>query len=111
MFSHSPGGGTVWNVLERCRHPLATLFVIALAVRLIIMPLVSHDFDIYHWALVIENIQTGDELYGLDGYYYTPTWGYVLAFFSLMVSSGSSMMRNSQKAPSRFWYSATPAAK
>ena len=75
MFSHSPGGGTVWNVLERCRHPLATLFVIALAVRLIIMPLVSHDFDIYHWALVIENIQTGDELYGLDGYYYTPTWG------------------------------------
>ena len=84
MFSHSPGGGTVWNVLERCRHPLATLFVIALAVRLIIMPLVSHDFDIYHWALVIENIQTGDELYGLDGYYYTPTWGYVLAFFSLI---------------------------
>ena len=48
------------------------------------MPLVSHDFDIYHWALVIENIQTGDELYGLDGYYYTPTWGYVLAFFSLI---------------------------
>lgn len=60
------------------------LFIIALAVRLIVIPLLSHDFDIYHWALVIENIQTGNGLYGLDGYYYTPVWGYFLAFFSLI---------------------------
>lgn len=65
-------------------HPLFLLIVIALAVRFALAPLLTYDYDIYHWGVVIQNFQSGNGLYDLDGYYYTPTWGYILGFFSLI---------------------------
>lgn len=63
-------------------HPLICVIVIALAIRLALAPFLTYDFDIYHWGVIIENIQSGNGLYELDGYYYTPTWGYILGFIS-----------------------------
>lgn len=59
------------------RHPLLLIFIVGIAVRLLLSPL-SIVYDSEYWALVIRNIETGEGLYGVDGYYYTPVWGYLL---------------------------------
>ncbi len=63
-------------------HPLITILLLAAVVRVVLMPLLVYDFDIYHWALIMENIQNGDGLYDVAGYYYTPVWGYILGFMT-----------------------------
>lgn len=70
------------RVMGLLRNPAVIVAAAALAVRLVLVPLLTYDFDIYHWAQVIQNIQTGDGLYDVDAYYYTPTWGYILGFLS-----------------------------
>ena len=42
------------------------------------MPL-TYEYDIYHWAMIVQNINSGNGLYELNGYFYTPVWGYVLS--------------------------------
>ena len=60
-------------------------FTIALGtiIRMAIAPFLTYDFDIYHWGVILENIESGNGLYGLAGYYYTPVWGYIMGFESL----------------------------
>ncbi|MDO5861908.1 MAG: hypothetical protein Q4Q58_03850 [Thermoplasmata archaeon] len=68
-------------------HPAVLVAIAAIVVRLVLMPLLTYDYDIYHWAQIIENFQTGDGLYDIDAYYYTPTWGYLLGFISLVMDA------------------------
>jgi len=70
------------SAISFVKRPLFLIVAIGLVIRLVLMPLLSYDYDIYHWALVISNINSGNGLYGLDGYYYTPVWGYLLGFIS-----------------------------
>ncbi|MBR2255190.1 MAG: hypothetical protein IJ856_05195 [Candidatus Methanomethylophilaceae archaeon] len=61
----------------------AVLVIVAgILVRLALSPFLTYDLEIYHWGVVMENIQSGNGLYGLAGYYYTPVWGYLLAALS-----------------------------
>lgn len=53
--------------------------VIGVAVRLIIGGLLSYNYDVFSWALIISNIQAGSGLYDVTGYNYPPVWGYILA--------------------------------
>ena len=60
------------------KHPLLVIIIIGLAARLLLMPLLQVGFDSDYWATIIRNMQSGAGLYELEGYYYTPVWGYVL---------------------------------
>ena len=64
------------------RKILIIIVLIGLAVRLALMPLLTYEYDIYHWGVIIENINSGNNLYDLTGYFYTPTWGYMMGFIS-----------------------------
>lgn len=75
--------GRACDRLARVRHPLLLVLVIGILLRLAISPL-SIVYDSEYWALVIRNIDIGEGLYGVDGYYYTPVWGYVLGLISAM---------------------------
>ena len=68
-------------------HPFITILVLALLVRLVLMPLLTYDYDIYHWGLIIENIQSGNGLYETAGYYYTPVWGYILGSMGIFMDA------------------------
>lgn len=68
-------------------HPFITILAVAIAVRIVLMPLLTYDYDIYHWGLIIENIQSGNGLYDTAGYYYTPVWGYILGSMSYIMDS------------------------
>ena len=66
-----------------CRTILL-LIVIGVVARLVIGLFMTHIYDMYHWGVVIQNINSGNGLYELTGYFYTPPWGYLLgaeAFF------------------------------
>ena len=66
-----------------CKFTIMVM-VIGIAARLILGVFMTHIFDMHHWGLVIQNINTGNGLYEITGYFYTPLWGYVLgieAFF------------------------------
>ena len=80
----------------RIRHPLAAIVIAGLAIHLLIM-LLAMVYDSDYWAIVIRNINAGEGLYGMEGYYYTPVWGYILglvsAFQNAFLSLGDSAVR------------------
>ena len=80
----------------RIRHPLAAIVIAGLAIHLLIM-LLAMVYDSDYWAIVIRNINAGEGLYGMEGYYYTPVWGYILglvsAFQNACLSLGDSAVR------------------
>jgi len=69
------------SVVSFVKKPLFLLVLFGLLIRFVLIPL-TYEFDIYHWAMTISNINSGHNLYDLDGYYYTPIWGYLLGFIS-----------------------------
>ena len=66
------------------KKPILIIFIISIAIRLILAPLLTMNYDVYHWALVMQNIQAGNGLYEVAGYYYTPIWGYLIGFTSML---------------------------
>ncbi len=52
--------------------------IIGVTIRLIIGGLLSYNYDVFSWALIISNIQAGSGLYDVTGYNYPPVWGYIL---------------------------------
>lgn len=64
------------------KHPLVYMALLGLIIRIVLGLFLTYNFDVSHWATVIENIRSGNGLYELDGYYYSPPWGYILAFIS-----------------------------
>ena len=47
------------------------VLIIGLAIRFVLMPLLTYPFDVEHWAIIIQNIESGNGLFGLTGYFYT----------------------------------------
>lgn len=59
------------------------ILVLGLLIRFSLMPLFTYPFDIEHWAVIMQNMESGNSLFGLTGYFYTPVWGYILGFEDL----------------------------
>jgi hypothetical protein len=67
------------------KRPVVLLLIIGLAIRLALAPLLTYNPDVCSWALTLDSIRSGYGLYSVDdGYYYTPVWGYILGFLSLI---------------------------
>lgn len=72
-----------WSVIKK---PLILIIIAGLVIRGIIIPVFTYNYDISFWATTIQHIQSGNGLYGLSGYYYTPVWGYFLGFMGLIAT-------------------------
>lgn len=59
-------------------HPLLFWVIVGIAIRLLIAPFLSRTYDVATWGQIIENIRACEGLYDVQGYYYTPLWGYFL---------------------------------
>ena len=60
-------GHIAGRLTDTClRHPIATVVVVALVVRIVLMPLLTYDYDIYHWGVIIQNLQSGNGLYDVS---------------------------------------------
>lgn len=73
---------------DKDHHCLTAWFIVLLSVgllvRVIVGTVLTYGYDVHHWALVMSNISSGNGLYGLTGYFYTPVWGYLLAFSDML---------------------------
>lgn len=65
------------------KHPQVYLALIVLIAHLLIVPFCI-EYDVSYWAYVTRNIRAGYGLYELDGYYYTPVWGYIISAMNLV---------------------------
>ena len=63
---------------------VAVILVIGILLRLIIGIFVTHVYDMYHWGVVIQNINSGNGLYEITGYFYTPVWGYIMGVAAVL---------------------------
>jgi Protein of unknown function (DUF2029). len=73
-----------------CKTILIVL-LIGIIARLLIGFLVTHVYDVQHWGVVMQNINSGNGLYEITGFFYTPVWGYLLgvgAFFQDLFGVG-----------------------
>lgn len=73
----------VCDRIANVRHPLLLVLAVGILIRIAIAPL-SIVYDSEYWALVIRNIEIGQGLYGVEGYYYTPVWGYILGLVAVL---------------------------
>lgn len=68
------------------KHKIATVIIIALIINVCACAL-SVGFDSAYWATVVRNIRSGSGLYSVDGYYYTPVWGYLLGISDVLATA------------------------
>lgn len=61
------------------KHPLVIIASIGIAIKALLIPFLTYSYDTYFWSLAVQHLESGNGLYGLPGYYYTPVWGYFLA--------------------------------
>ena len=71
--------GPLRNIVKR---PIFVIFMVGIIARVILMPLFSNTYDVWHWAITVQHIQAGEGLYSITGYWYTPVWGYILGAWS-----------------------------
>ena len=67
-----------------CRGMLLVL-ACGIIVRLIVSVALQFNNDTAAWATTISNIEGGNGLYDVAGYYYPPVWGYILAAFAATI--------------------------
>jgi len=67
-----------------CRGLLA-IIAIGIIVRIILGYFLEYNNDVTAWTMTIANIDGGNGLYGVAGYYYPPVWGYMLASFNEII--------------------------
>lgn len=68
------------------KRPLVIILSVGLLIRIALIPLATYNYDIPFWATTIQHAQSGSGLYELQGYYYTPVWGYILGFFGMVAN-------------------------
>ena len=59
-------------------HPLLFILIVGTVVRIVLMPTLTYCFDSDYFAFNMRNGELGEDLYSVRGYYYFPTWGYIL---------------------------------
>ena len=63
---------------------LAVVVAVGFAIRIPAGMALNYGYDVHHWAIIMANASSGNGLYGLTGYFYTPVWGYILGFMNLV---------------------------
>lgn len=67
------------------KRPLLAAAIVLVVVHLLLMPFCV-EYDINYWSYVTRNIRAGYGLYELDGYFYTPVWGYIISLVNLVTT-------------------------
>ncbi len=60
------------------KKPFLVLLLLGLAVRFILMPLLTLNSDVAYWIQAVSLDLNNIGLYDVEGYYYSPIWGYLM---------------------------------
>lgn len=64
---------------------MALTLLVGIALRVVIGITLEYNNDVTAWTNTLANIESGNGLYNVAGYYYPPVWGYILASFSEVI--------------------------
>lgn len=64
---------------------IVLVIIIGVAIRLILGYTLEFTNDVTAWTITITNIDSGNGLYSVAGFYYPPVWGYMLASFAEVI--------------------------
>ena len=67
------------------KEKIAAIAVISLLIHILAILFLTHLGDPEHWPRIIQTVNSGNGIYGLDGNYYTPLWGYLLSFMDMLI--------------------------
>ena len=67
-----------FNSQGSLKKPFLVLLTIGLIVRFILMPLLTMNSDVAYWIQAISLDLNNIGLYDVEGYYYSPIWGYLM---------------------------------
>lgn len=66
------------------RKEVLVVLIIGLVIRYFVGFFLTYTYDVHSWALIISNFESGNGLYDVAGFNYTPPWGYILGTFSVI---------------------------
>ena len=58
---------------------------VSLLVHIVVILTLTHLGDPEYWPRIMQTVNSGNGIYGLDGNYYTPLWGYLLSFVDMVI--------------------------
>ena len=67
------------------REKIIIIALLSFAVHLIVNIFMTHLGDPEYWPRIMQTVNSGNGIYGLDGNYYTPIWGYLLSSLDMMI--------------------------
>lgn len=67
------------------KEKIVVISVISLAIHIAAILLLTHLGDPEYWPRIMQTVNSGNGVYGLDGNYYTPLWGYLLSFVDMII--------------------------
>ena len=85
---------------------LAVVIAIGFAVRLPAGLVLNYGYDVHHWAIIMANASSGNGLYGLTGYFYTPVWGYILGFMNMVQQATLTLGETAFRVPEALGFEA-----
>lgn len=70
------------SLRHNTRDLLVVFVIVGMVTRFILIPLTTMPYDMSFWAGVINGFNMGEGLYESEYFWYSPTWGYILAFLT-----------------------------
>ena len=67
------------------KQKLVAIAAVSLAVHITVIAFLTHLGDPEYWPRIMSIVDSGNGIYGLDGNYYTPVWGYMLSCLGMIL--------------------------
>ena len=67
------------------RQKILFIAVSSLAIHIVAIIFLTHLGDSEYWPRIMGSVNSGNDIYGLDGNYYTPIWGYLLSSLDIII--------------------------
>ena len=67
------------------KEKITLIAIVSLLIHVLAILFLTHLGDPEHWPRIIQTVNSGNGIYGLDGNYYTPLWGYLLSFMDMLI--------------------------
>ena len=65
------------------RQKILLIASVSLVIHVAVTACFTHLGDPSYWPRIMQTVDSGNGIYGLDGNYYTPLWGYMLSFLDM----------------------------
>ena len=67
------------------KEKILLISTVSFIIHILAIIFLTHLGDPEYWPRIIQTVNSGNGVYGLDGNYYTPLWGYILAFVDMLI--------------------------